>query len=46
LLKTTYEARTPKELPVLKRFFAKEDVELKPAQYLDLILYSKEQVQR
>ena len=45
MLKTTYEARTEKELPVLKRFFAKEDVELKPAKYLDLILYSKEQVQ-
>jgi hypothetical protein len=29
----------------LKRYFGKEDVEIKPAKYLDLILYSKEQKQ-
>lgn len=46
LLKTAYEARTEKELPVLKRFFPREKMELKPAKYLDLILYSKAQVQK
>lgn len=45
LLRTDYEARTEKELPVLKRFFWREDVEARPAKYLDLILYSKEQIQ-
>lgn len=44
LLKTTYEARTEKELPVLRRYFPKEAVKLAPCKYLDLILYSKEQV--
>ncbi len=29
----------------MKRYFNKEDVEIKAAKYLDLILYSKEQVQ-
>jgi hypothetical protein len=46
LLRTAYEARTEKELPVLKRYFPQKEVELRPAKYLDLILYSKEQVQR
>lgn len=46
LLKTCYEARTEKELPVLKRYFPREVVALRPAKYLDLILYSKEQVQK
>lgn len=46
LLKTGYVARTEKQLPVLSRFFPKEKVEVKPAKYLDLILYSKEQVQK
>lgn len=45
LLRTEYEARTEKELPVLKRYFRREDVQVRPAKYLDLILYSKEQVQ-
>ena len=45
LLRSSFEARTEKELAVLERFFPKEAVELRSAKYLDLILYSKEQVQ-
>ncbi|KAJ5072864.1 hypothetical protein M0811_09310 [Anaeramoeba ignava] len=45
LLKTDYLARTDKELPVLVRWFPKEKLEEIPqAKFLDLILYSKEQV--
>lgn len=44
-LRTCYEARTPDELPVLIRFFpADGDVKPAPATYLDLILYSREQI--
>ncbi|KRX08564.1 hypothetical protein PPERSA_13045 [Pseudocohnilembus persalinus] len=46
LLKTKYEARTEKELPVLRRYFNASDVTLKKAEYLDFILYSKEQIQK
>ena len=34
------------ELPVLKRYFPREVVQLHRAKYLDIILYSKEQVQK
>lgn len=45
-LKSSYEARTKQELPVLVRYFNKEDVKehIKPAQFLDIILYSGEQI--
>lgn len=47
-LRTKYEARNDKELPVLTRYFPKELVggesNLPVAQYLDLILYSREQI--
>jgi hypothetical protein len=33
-------------LPVLRRYFPQDKVEAKPAKYLDLILYSKEQIQK
>ena len=46
LLQTSYESRREEELPVLKRFFSKEDVKPRPALYLDIILYSKEQIQK
>ena len=46
LLKSDYEARTEKELPVLKRFFPAGTIETKPAKFIDLILYSKEQIQK
>ena len=57
LLRTKYEARNEKELPVLTRFFPKElilggsdsssnGVDLPVAKYLDLILYSREQIQK
>lgn len=48
LIKTAYEARTEKELPVLRRFIQKTDLktELKNAKYLDIILYSKEQISK
>lgn len=46
LLKSGYVARTSNELPVLSRWFRRSDVEqyTEEALYLDLILYSKEQV--
>jgi hypothetical protein len=49
LLRTKYEARNDKELPVLTRYFprelvAKDEKDLPIAKYLDLILYSREQI--
>lgn len=49
LLRTRYEARNEKELPVLSRFFLEKLVvsatePLPVAKYLDLILYSREQI--
>ena len=45
LLRTAYEARTEKELAVLTRWFPKDTVTSPTAAYLDIILYSKAQVQ-
>jgi hypothetical protein len=50
-LRTKYEARNSKELPVLIRFFPKElvvsdDNPLPKAKYLDLILYSRDQIMK
>lgn len=46
LLRSEYHARAEKELPVLVRFFNKVEVvdQLKAAKYLDIILYSREQI--
>lgn len=44
MLKTAYEARTEKELPVLKRYFTADQVSPGKAKYLDVILYSKDQI--
>lgn len=44
LIKTVYEARTEKELPVLRRYIPFDNVKLSPSSYLDIILYSKEQI--
>lgn len=44
LLQSGYKARTEKELPVLCRWFAKDQVSIPQATVLDLILYSREQV--
>ncbi|OQB18277.1 MAG: hypothetical protein BWY14_00952 [Parcubacteria group bacterium ADurb.Bin192] len=44
LLRSGYEARRPEELPVLQRWF--EGLEAPRAEYLDLILYSKEQLEK
>ncbi len=44
LIKTVYEARTEKELPVLRRYIPFEKLKLNPSKYLDIILYSKEQI--
>lgn len=44
LLKSAYVARTDKELPVLTRWF--EGLQLKEAKYLDIILYSREQIKK
>jgi len=46
LVRTKYEARTDKELPVLTRHFPAEKVPATVAEYLDIILYSKEQIQK
>jgi len=46
LLRTAYEARTDKELPVLVRFFPPGVIKPEVAEYLDIILYSKEQIQK
>jgi hypothetical protein len=47
LLKSDYVARRKEELPVLVRWFQKEDLSSIPeAIYLDIILYSKEQIDR
>jgi hypothetical protein len=48
-LRTKYEARNEKELPVLIRYFPKEslaskNIQFPKAKYLDLILYSREQI--
>lgn len=46
-IKTAYEARTEKELPVLKRYIQATELkgfEIPTAQYLDVILYSKAQI--
>jgi hypothetical protein len=45
-LRTCYEARTEKELPVLRRYFPKSCVKLEKAKFLDIILYSKEQIKK
>lgn len=48
LLRSKYDARNDKELPVLARFFPKEAVSdhLPVARYLDLILYSRDQINK
>lgn len=51
LLRTKYDARNEKELPVLVRYFPKGFVvsdsnPLPVAKYLDLILYSREQIKK
>lgn len=42
LLQSGYEARTPAELPVLCRWFSREDVPVGKARYLDMVVYSRE----
>lgn len=44
LLKTGYSKRRPDELAVLTRWFPADRVDLQKAKYLDLILYSREQL--
>merc|ERR1711870_229684 len=47
-LRSEYVARTDKELPVLTRWFAKADVadKVPEAKFLDIILYSREQIRK
>jgi hypothetical protein len=45
-LRSDYEARTEKELPVLNRWFPLSIVSTQPAKYLDIILYSDEQIRK
>ena len=47
LLRSGYAARTDKELPILERFFPRHslsDDQIPRALFLDIILYSKEQI--
>lgn len=44
VLRSDYQARTEKELPVLCRWFNEADVTVPVAKYLDVILYSREQL--
>ena len=47
LLRSGYEARTEQELPVLVRWFPAESLPSPPvAKYLDIILYSREQINK
>lgn len=51
LLRTEYRARRPEELPVLQRFFPRESFSsdesgIPEAKMLDLILYSREQINK
>lgn len=46
LLKSGYAARTDKELPVLQRWFPEGTIEPPQAKYLDVILYSREQIRK
>lgn len=46
LLKTVYEARTEKELPILLRYFPTGSIPQERASHLDIILYSKEQIHK
>ena len=44
LIESEYKARTEYELPVLRRFIRKENINPTIAKYIDIILYSKEQI--
>lgn len=44
LLKTGYQARQEGELPVLTRYFEAKDVTAPEARFLDVVLYTKEQL--
>ena len=44
LLRSAYVARTDKELPVLTRWFPADQVSAPVATYLDVILYSRDQI--
>uniref|UniRef100_K3X1V7 Flagellar associated protein n=1 Tax=Globisporangium ultimum (strain ATCC 200006 / CBS 805.95 / DAOM BR144) TaxID=431595 RepID=K3X1V7_GLOUD len=46
LLQSDYEARAPNELPVLVRWFPSHSVTPLVAKYLDVILYSREQIRK
>lgn len=45
LLQSGYSARREGELPVLSRWFNREDIEEKESYWLDIIVYSKEQLE-
>jgi len=44
-LRTEYRARAANELPVLVRYFTNEEVRRGPAHHLNVILYSREQLE-
>ena len=44
LLKSEYKQRRPEELAVLTRYFRSGDIQKTQAKWLDIILYSKEQI--
>lgn len=45
LLRSGYSARSAAELPVLTRWFPEDKVEIPEAKFLDVILYSREQLE-
>jgi hypothetical protein len=45
LLRSGYSARSAAELPVLTRWFPEDKVEIPEAAFLDIILYSREQLE-
>lgn len=44
LLRTGYQSRQEGELPVLTRWFPRDAIDVPAAQYLDIILYSRDQI--
>jgi len=45
-IKSDYVARREGELPVLKRWFPRDEVNVTKAKFLDIILYSREQLNK
>lgn len=46
LIESDYVARNEKELAVLKRYIPRENFQTEKAKFMDVILYSKEQIDK